>query len=44
MMLNCGKFTKFDLAAKLGISRPTLDRRLKNNDWKVTEMVFIKSL
>lgn len=43
-MLNSGRITKYNLAEKLGIGRPTLDTRLKNNSWKKGELEIIKSL
>lgn len=43
-MLNSNRITKVDLAEKLGIQRPTLDSRLKNNTWKKGELEIIKSL
>lgn len=36
------RFTKTDLALELGISRPTLDTRLKDHSWKKSEVVMIK--
>jgi DNA-binding Xre family transcriptional regulator len=38
------KFEKKELAAKLGISRPTLDSRLKNGKWKKLEIEKIMKL
>jgi hypothetical protein len=32
------------LCEKLGITRPTLDRRLKENDWKTSEKVVLNQL
>jgi len=43
-LLNSGIFTKIDLADKLGIGRPTLDKRIKDNSWKKGEIEIIKSL
>jgi len=43
-MLNSNRIKKVDLAEKLGIGRPTLDSRLKNNKWKKGELEIIKSL
>ena len=43
-MLNSYRITKIDLADKLGITRPTLDKRLKLNNWKKGEMQLIKTL
>ena len=36
--------TKTDMAVMLGITRPTLDRRLQRNDWTKGEMALIKQL
>jgi len=36
-----GKLTKTDASDVLGISRPTLDKRLDSNEWKKTEVKFI---
>lgn len=33
--------TKMNLAEELGISRPTLDARLKTGNWKKLEIKFI---
>jgi DNA-binding Xre family transcriptional regulator len=38
------KFEKKELAEKLGISRPTLDSRLKNGKWKKLEIEKIMKL
>ena len=43
-MLNSNRITKFDLAEKLGIGRPTLDVRIKKHSWKKGELEIIKSL
>lgn len=43
-MINSNRATKYDIAEKLGITRPTLDNRLKNNSWKKGELELIKSL
>jgi len=43
-MLNSNRITKFDLADKLGIQRPTLDKRIKDHSWKKGELEIIKSL
>lgn len=43
-LLDCSIFTKTDLAEKLGISRPTLDTRLKLGNWKKGELAIIDSL
>lgn len=37
------KLTKKDLACKLGISRPTLDQKLKDNTFSVGEILILKS-
>jgi len=39
-----GKYLKKDIAEKLGISVPTLDTRLKQNNWKKGEIELIKIL
>ena len=36
--------SKFWLATKLGMSRPTLDKRLKTNLWKLREVFEMKHL
>lgn len=33
-----------EISKKIGISRPTLNIRLNNNNWKVSEIHLIKSL
>lgn len=38
------KFEKKELAEKLGISRPTLDARLKKSNWKKLEIEKILKL
>jgi DNA-binding Xre family transcriptional regulator len=38
------KYEKKELAEKLGISRPTLDSRLKNGTWKKLEIEKINKL
>jgi len=43
-MINSRRSTKIELAEKLGITRPTLDNRLKDNSWKKGELELIKSL
>lgn len=43
-MINSQRITKIDLAEKLGITRPTLDKRLMLNNWKKGEMQLIKAL
>jgi DNA-binding NtrC family response regulator len=43
-LLNSNQITKFDLAEKLGIGRPTLDVRIKKHSWKKGELEIIKSL
>jgi len=43
-IIELGKFTKVDLAEKIDISRPTLDKRLSNNSWKKGEIKIIESL
>ena len=41
--LNDG-MTKTDLAEKLGITRVTLDTRLKKENWKKGEIVLLKQI
>ncbi len=36
-----GTLTKKEICEKLSISRPTLDRKLKNNKWKLSEIKSI---
>tara|TARA_R110000751_G_scaffold119480_1_gene220034 strand:- start:3468 stop:3629 length:162 start_codon:yes stop_codon:yes gene_type:complete len=36
------RFTKTDLALELGISRPTLDARIKDHSWKKSEVVMVR--
>ena len=43
-MLCSKQISKIDLAEKIGLGRPTLDVRLKNNSWKKGELEIIKSL
>lgn len=43
-LLNSNRITKYDLAEKLGIGRPTLDVRIKKHSWKKGELEIIKSL
>ncbi len=43
-MLDTGEFTKDELSKTLDISRPTLDTRLKEENWKKGEIVIIKAL
>lgn len=38
------KETKEEIHKKIGISRPTLDARLKFNNWKKSEITLIKTL
>ncbi len=33
-----GTLTKKEICERLSISRPTLDRKLKNNKWKLSEI------
>ena len=42
--INLNVHTKTEAADMLGISRPTLDTRLKTNMWKKSEKVCIKSI
>ena len=37
------KFTKKILAEKLGISRPTLDQKLKDNTFSVGDLLILKA-
>ncbi len=37
-------YTKEDLSKKIGISRPTLNARLLNHSWKISEITLIKTL
>jgi hypothetical protein len=43
-LINSKRMTKIELAELIGISRPSLDRRLINNNWKKGEMQIIKNL
>lgn len=43
-MLFSDRITKVELSERLGIGRPTLDNRLKNNKWKKGELEIIKNL
>jgi len=43
-MINSKRKTKVELSELIGIGRPTLDSRLKNNSWKKGELEIIKSL
>lgn len=36
------KLTLLDIANELGVSSKTLIKRLKKNDWKKTEIYYIK--
>ena len=36
-----GIVTKGEVCARLKISRPTLDRRLKDNKWKLSEILRV---
>ena len=38
------KYNKLEFSELLGISRPTLDTRLKKHNWKKTEVSFIKKM
>lgn len=42
--LQSNLYTKVTLAEKLGISRPTLDKRLKFGNWKKGELAIIETL
>lgn len=39
-----GRFTKTDLSKLLGISRPTLDYRLKKGNWRYKEVIKLQKL
>jgi len=43
-LINSKRKTKIEIAELLGIGRPTLDNRLKDNSWKKGELEIIKSL
>lgn len=36
--------TKDEVAKEIGITRPTLDARLKWHNWKISELTHIKTL
>lgn len=36
--------SKDEVAKKIGLSRPTLDSRLLNNKWKVSELFLIEKI
>lgn len=38
------KYTKEDLAGKIGITRPTLNTRLEKGNWKKGEIAIIKQI
>lgn len=42
--LDAGMITKIDLAELLGITRVTLDTRLRRENWKKGEIVLIKQM
>lgn len=44
ILLNSGRYTKIELAEKIGIGRPTLDKRLLDHSWKKGEMEILKSI
>lgn len=44
MKISSGKSTKMEVAETLGISRPTLDKRITNGSWKKGELKIIESL
>lgn len=44
LLLLSNGIPKMDLAYELGISRPTLDKRLRNHDWKKGEVAIIKMM
>jgi len=37
-------FTKDEVSKELGISRPTLDARIKWHTWKISEIALIEKL
>ena len=37
-------FKKKDLAEKLGISRPTLDKKMRDNDWTDHDLFILNKL
>ena len=43
-LLSTKVYSKRDLSDKLAMSRPTLDRRLRENDWGKLEIMVIHSL
>ncbi len=43
-IIETGKLTKVELAEKIDISRPTLDKRIINDSWKKGEVKIIESL
>ena len=43
-LVNVKAFTKKDISFKIGISRVTLDSRLKNGNWKTSELIAIESI
>ena len=42
--MNRKQVTKQELAKHLGVSRPALDARLKNNDWMLCEIIRLTSV
>lgn len=44
MKIQAGKATKYEIAETLGISRPTLDKRIIKGSWKKGELKIIESL
>ncbi len=44
MVIQTGKSTKKELSESLGISRPTLDKRISSDSWKKGELKLIESL
>jgi DNA-binding protein Fis len=43
-LIDSSRKSKTELSEILGISRPTLDKRIKYKDWKKGEMELIKAL
>jgi predicted DNA-binding transcriptional regulator AlpA len=42
--IQSGKLTKVEASDILGISRPTLDKRIQNKDFKKSEKALLKTL
>ena len=39
-----GGYKKKAIAARLGITRPTFDSRLKDNCWQIKEIIILKTM